>query len=73
MHSRKAIHSHCAITVILAGNKAFLFPVETISNKWIYILKEEGGNLQHYCEIFSETPVTGTIYSEITNGRYSDA
>ena len=54
------------------GQKAFLFPIETIRNKWIYILKEEGGSLQHYCEIFSETPTTGTIYTHLSGGRYTD-
>lgn len=63
---------HLRDTCQSCGRKAFFFPVETIRNKWIYILKEEGGSLQHYCEIFSETPATGTIYTQLSNGRYTD-
>lgn len=53
------------------GEKAFFYPVEVIRNKWIYILKEQGSNLEHYCEIHSETSDTGTIYTELDGGKYS--
>ena len=54
------------------GNKAFFYPVETIRNKWIYILKEDGGSLVHYCEIFAESPTSGTIYTQLSDGRYTE-
>lgn len=49
------------------------FPVHTISRKWIYVLKEVGSSLQPYCEIYSETPNTGWIYTRLEEGRFSDA
>ncbi len=60
------------------GQGVYLLPAVPIRDKWIYVLKEEGGSLHHYCEVFARAPVEGPegvqfggmVYTQMAEGRY---
>jgi hypothetical protein len=52
------------------GHKMPVFPVTTISNKWIYVLKETGQSLTPYVAIYAQSANTGFVYTRYKNGNF---
>jgi hypothetical protein len=52
------------------SHKKPAFPVTTISNKWIYVLKESGESLTPYVAIYAQSPNTGFVYTRYKDGEF---
>jgi hypothetical protein len=56
------------------GQPTMVFAAEIITDKWVYVLKEVGGSLAHYCEIHVDvTGGGGVVYTAMAGGVYDRA